>query len=352
LGAPWIVYWLLPGLRITPAIVLAISVAVTLIAIQQITAEALRGMHESRWANLLTGGQISGPITALLLVALVLPLSGIHDVTLGEVLWLTDAALAFTVCMALYFAWRVARARLAGLGRCAAGRAVTYGEVLALCVPLMVANVLIFATSQADVWIAGACFDSDSVALYGVARRVATAVGMLAQITEMSVVASLVTLHAQGRLEEMEQLLRTAATLASLPSLAVLGLILVAGAPLLEFCFGSFYRGAAPVLTVLAVGQVFITWCGACGCVLAFAGRQNVFLLTNLVATIALFAIGLPVGRYFGMLGISWTVTAVTVLQWTAVAWLAHRLVGVRTDATLRAVGSLWRLVRTVEALR
>lgn len=346
LVAPWLVWLAMPHLEMTPLVLLSISIAICLISIQQICAESLRGMHEQRWANLLTGGQICGPITALLLIGFVIAGTSTKHLQFEQVLWLMNLSLVITMVVAIYFVWRVARNRLSAVtpydGTLNHG-ALGLRTVLALTATLMLINVLIFATGQADVWIAGICFDADSVALYGVARRVATAVGMLAQICELSVVASVVTLHAQGRLVELEKLLRTAATVAALPAIVALLIIMVAGGPLLELCFGAFYRGAASLLVILALGQVLLTWCGACGYVLAFAGHQKVCLLTNLVGTIALFAIGIPAGKQFGMLAVAWTATVVLAGQWIAMTWLTYRLVGVRTDAFIpRSIPVLW----------
>jgi O-antigen/teichoic acid export membrane protein len=334
--SPVLLGLVLPQVDWAPAILGAISIAIMLIAWQQIADEGLRGFHDQRWASLLSGGQISGPLTAILLTLFVVAMAVVRGIDLVPVLWLMDLALVLTVALATYCLRHTASRWLAGPPGSRPRtheRGLRLQDVLLLGTPLMLMQVLMFATTQADVWIAGVCFNTDSVALYGVARRLAASVGMLQQIAGVAVCAAIATLNAQGKFDEMQRLLRTSAAYAALPSLLAILVLMTAGAPLLELCFGTFYRQSAGPLAVLLVGQTVVAICGSCGYLLIMTGRQNAALVVNGMTTVLLLTVGPWAGHRFGMLGVSWASTIVLALQTLCTWWLARRLVGVWTHA-------------------
>jgi O-antigen/teichoic acid export membrane protein len=338
---PWALYYLMPQARAVPVVLVSLSLGIMLIAWQCVVAEGLRGLHEQRWASLLSGGQISGPLTSLLFIALVVALAIVRHVTFPDAVWLMDLALVITVVFSMYCLRRTMHARLGPPGHCPPPRhqPLALKDVVVLGAPLMIMQVLVFATSQADVWIAAMCCESDGVALYGVARRLATAVAMLPQIAGVAISAPIATLYAQGRLDQMQEMLRSSARLAMVPSVLACLALVAAGGSILELFFGSFYRQSAATLTVLVIGQVVAAGCGSCGYVLTMTGYQNVALAINLVATVLLMSVGPWAGSRFGMLGIGWTSTITLTAQMIVTWYLTRSLVGVWTHAGFRARG-------------
>ena len=185
--------------------------------------------------------------------------------------------------------------------------------------------------------------------LYGVARRLATAVGMLPQIAGMAMIAPIATLNARGRLDEMQRLLQRSATIAAIPAVAACLAFIALGGPILEGLFGSFYRQSSTTLAVMALGQVAVAWGGSCGYVLTMTGNQIVALLVNVVTTAALLVVGSWAGSRFNMLGLAWTSTLVLTFQMIAMWVLVRRLVGVWTHASL---GCLFPAGRSLHDLR
>ncbi len=308
---------------------------------QQIMAEGLRGFHDQRWASLLSGGQISGPLTSLLLITFVSLLACSGRLTLQSVLWLMDLALFITAVIAAYCLRRVAfrwfRSAENG-GEPVNPRNMLWRDIIWVAAPLMLMQVLMFVTTQSDVWIAGLCFNSDSVALYGVARRVAATVGMLPQIAGVAVCAPIATLNAQGDHEQMQALLRTSATFAALPSLIACLFLIVNGGHVLEVCFGQFYGQAAGSLAILLLGQAVIALFGSCGYVLIMTGHQNTALLINAVSMGLLLTIGPWAAEHHGLTGLSCVSSIVLALQ-TLFTWCSARwLVGVWTHAQWRGI--------------
>ena len=339
--SPMALRCLFPDLDWTATLLSAISIAIMLVAAQQIMAEGLRGFHDQRWASLLSGGQISGPLTSLLLITFVSLLACSGRLTLQSVLWLTDLALFITAVIAAYCLRRVACRwfRSAENGSEPVNPSnMLWRDIIWVAAPLMLMQVLMFVTTQSDVWIAGLCFNSDSVALYGVARRVAATVGMLPQIAGVALCAPIATLNSQGDHAQMRALLRTSATFAALPSLIACLFLIVNGGHVLEVCFGQFYGQAAGSLAILLLGQAVIALFGSCGYVLIMTGHQNAALLINAVSTGLLLTIGPWAAEHYGLTGLSCVSSIVLALQ-TLFTWCSARwLVGVWTHAQWRSI--------------
>ena len=117
-------------------------------------------------------------------------------------------------------------------------------ELSLVSLPLLLIQLLVFVTAQSDLWIAGIFCPHDQLAQYGAARRLTLLVAMPMQIASMTVLATIAELHAQGRRAELERLLRHTASLAAIPSLGALLLLIVCGGPALTLLFGPFYAQA------------------------------------------------------------------------------------------------------------
>jgi O-antigen/teichoic acid export membrane protein len=340
LAAPFVLYFSLPRANLNGTVLVSISIGIMLIAWQQIAGESLRGLHEQRFANLLSGGQISGPLTAILLIAFVFVFSAIRPLAFSHAMWLMDLSLVITVTFSMYCLWYTTADRLGALThhQPASSPPLRLLDVMLLGAALMGMQVLAFATTQSDVWIAGMRFGGDGVALYGVARRLAIAVGILPQIAGMAMIAPIATLNSQRRFDEMQQLLQRSATIAAIPAVAACLAFLTLGGPILDGFFGSFYRQSAATLAVMALGQVAVAWGGSCGYVLTMTGNQIVALLVNVVTTVALLVVGSWAGSRFGMLGLAWTSTIVVTFQTIAMWALVRRLVGVWTHGSLASL--------------
>lgn len=343
--APIVLHFVLSQEHLGVVALVSISIAIMLIAWQQVAGESLRGLHEQRFANLLSGGQISGPLTALLLTLFVVVLSSFRPLAFSDTLWLMNGSLVITLIFAMYCLRTTAADRLLGMegGQSQCKSPLTVREVILLAAPLMGMQVLAFATTQSDVWIAGIFCGADSVALYGVARRMAIAVGMLPQVAGMAMIAPIATLNAQGRLAEMQRLLQKSASFAALPAIAICLIFIAFGGTILEGLFGPFYRQAASVLAILALGQIAVAWGGSCGYVLTMTGHQVVALLINLATAGVLLAVGTWASTRFNMVGLAWVSTIIVTSQTLAMWVLVRRLVGVWTHGSLDCLFSWQR---------
>jgi O-antigen/teichoic acid export membrane protein len=120
--------------------------------------------------------------------------------------------------------------------------------------------------------------------------------------------------------------------------------------------FGKDAASAAPIIAVLAAGNLFYSGTGPTGYVLSMTGRPGVNFINSIVGVALYIALGLWIVPKHGALGMAWVDAIVTALVNTARVIQAKILVGVQpfgrsfikpVVATLVGAGVLlaWRLV-------
>ena len=311
------------------AVIVAISLG--LLAVLQLAAESLRSLHELRIASLLSGGQTGGLLSNLLFLGAIALTAGTM-LSLESALTLNLLTMLVAAALGIGLLWFVSRRRFAAasIEPLSPGESARLGALLAVCLPLMLIQVITFCSTQADLWIAGA-FCGQDLALYSAARRLVLVVVMPLQMANYLVMGSIAELHAQGRARDLEHLLRRTATLFAAPSLAAFLFILCFGGLLLKALFGEFYGQAATMLTVVSFGQLLLALAGSCHCALLMTGQETKALAVNFSAALALGAAGPLAAMRFGGLGLAVTYAAIVSLESVFLAVLARRQLGVWT---------------------
>jgi O-antigen/teichoic acid export membrane protein len=141
-------------------------------------------------------------------------------------------------------------------------------------------------------------------------------------------------LHAQGKMRQLERALRAGATLAGIPSFAILLVFLLFGPWVLETVWSKpVYRDAASVLVVLSVGRLVAVWAGSAGVTLMMTGHQRAMMVTTL------FSAGLSVGA--GIVGAS-AAGAIGVAMATATAQIVQNVLQL---AIVRRRLGVWTMI-------
>ena len=321
------------GLSAFPGLVPMIVASLMLLALLQFVAEACRSLQELKLASLLSGGQTGGLLSNLLFLTSIAAAMVVARPGLRTAIALNLAAMAVTLPLAIVGLIRVARERLDAdrANARSTKRALGLAHLLSFALPMLVIQLLTSATAQGDLWIAGVSCSPDEVALYGAARRLMLLIAMPLQVINFTVIASIAELHSQNRLDDLQRLLRGAASVAaSLSIVAGLALILLGG-PTLSLLFGPYFRQAAPLLSILVVGQMFLACSGSSDCALSMTGHQIAPLMVNLASGLVLAGLGIWAVRHYGSMGLAYVSAAVIAAQSISLWLLARRLVGVWT---------------------
>jgi O-antigen/teichoic acid export membrane protein len=299
-------------------------------SLQNVVAEVFRGFHAIGPASV-----FGGALTSLIAVgcfAVIYSAGG--QPSFDQVVWVTVAG-------------TVANLALAGcvLHRLASGpRERPHGVVAMLMqstLPVLGAGMLQAGFAQIDLWLVGAQFPQDDVALYGAAKRLMRLLSLPLVIINLVVPPLIVELHSRGESLRLQRAIRGASTLAGLPMLAMLALFVLAGAPVLEFVYGDFYRAGAPILFVLSIERGIFVWTGPCGIALMMTGNERHILRVTLAAGIVTLVGCLVGAQLWGVFGVAIgaAVGSITrnLLMWDA----SRRLCGIRTDVDLIRIGPM-----------
>ena len=204
---------------------------IAMLAYQAMFAEVFRGFQ---WINLsvLFGGVLTAVLT---LGCVAWAWRGDGESALTDVLFLFVFAGAVNGAVAFY----ALRRRLSGVGvRPPMGKAVTSPQILAHSFPLLLTQLMLFVMFKGDIWIVAAFRGEQEVAIYGAAARIVLFTNMMFTIVNAVLPPMLAELNAQGLTADMERLLRQTATIAALPALFLLAILIGAGGPVLRLVFG------------------------------------------------------------------------------------------------------------------
>jgi O-antigen/teichoic acid export membrane protein len=334
------------GLPVTAGLIPMAVTSLVLLAVLQLIAEACRSLHEIRLASLLSGGQTGGLLSNLVFLLLIAAAVVLVKPTFSTAVVLNMTAMLLSLPVAVAGLIWATHQRLGSVApeasshEAAQSSALPLRSLLGFSTSMLAIQLLTFATTQADLWIAGIWCPHEQLALYGAARRLVLLVALPLQMMNLAVMASIAELCGQRRLQDLERLLRSSALLAAVPAVPIIAALLLWGGPILELTFGPFFRQAAAPLGILAVGQLFLVGVGSSGGALEMSGNHHASLIVNSITTFALLTVGTWAAWRFGITGLATASAGVIAAQSLALWLLAKRIVGVWTHPQLRPLAA------------
>ena len=321
----------------------AVPLAVILMlcmAWQQFSAESLRGLHELRWASLLSGGTFGGPVPVLLFLMLLSLVAVQTRPDIATTLFCqilgsgTSLVVTFLCLRATVRAVTVGRESMA-IASSATGM-LTLADLLRVCLPMAAFQFLVIVMQTADIWMVAYFMPLEGVALYGAARRYLVLLNVPTQLAVNTVISSVPDLYVRGRMDELQTLLRRTATLTAVATIAISSLCILAGGWLMGSLSGSFYQQAGTALAILSAGQIVVSLVGSGGMTLAMTGRQTAAMWICVGSVLFLCIAGPLAALQWGIIGIAAAAAAATALQAVGEWLVCRRLVGIWTHADLR----------------
>lgn len=307
------------------AVIGSTTIWIAILAFQTPVAETFRGLHDIRAAVFLDG------ILANAMLAVTLGLlwhAGAHA-SLSDAVTFSTLAAAVSLCLGVILFLRGIKS-LRGEGD------ISAREVLTVSGPIFVTNMAGLAMTSSSLWIVGAFLGAQDVAQYGAAWKLVSLVSLPLLLMNMSVQPVICELYATNSKQSLQAALRSTATLAGLPSAAMLVAFIAAGSDILDLVYGPDYRGAYAVLAALSMGLLVNVWSGSCGMVLTFTGHQRQLMAVTLGSGLASVILTVAGVQWWGVIGAAAGVSAGLAVQ-NISAWLAvHYLTGLWTHGTLR----------------
>ncbi len=319
-----------------PAVVfLLLGAAVLLVTMLHLVAEALRGFHQLHYASLFSPQ--SGPLTTLLFFVALIAM-GATPPSLSIALMCYTLPAACILPLALFILARTANRSLSKLPRESRGTrlSISLSQLIALSSPIAISDTLTFLSMNAGLWIVAVCCSEHDLALFGAARQLAMLVVLPLNLVNVTVMSTIPELYAQRQLAKLQRVLQISASVATIPTLLLVLMFVIAPAPILDLVFGSFYREAAILLVILSLPRLVVSWTGSCFNVLLLTGHQKLVAVLNVLLVITLIGLGAIFGIWYGATGVA-VVSAVVIAIINLLVWLIAKFqVGVWTHATLR----------------
>ena len=206
-------------------------------------------------------------------------------------------------------------------------------EMLGVGWPLMITNIAILMLgSGVDLLIVGAFEPQSEVGLYAAASRLVVFVVTPFVVFSGVIPPIIAELHAQGKMRQLERALRAGATLAGIPSFAILMVFMFAGPWVLETVWRRpIFREAAPILVVLSIGRLVAVWAGSAGVTLMMTGHQRAMMVTTLGSAAFSVGAGIAGAAMYGAIGVAVATASAQILQNTLQLTLVHRRLGMWT---------------------
>lgn len=312
-----------------------------LLAVRSVVAEAFRGLHDLRGANLF------GDMTTrcLFLLFLVASWACCKEVTLRGAIALNVSALAATAAVGIFVLHRRTKQR-------SPTTEVSIGSLVSASWPVLVTDLANSARSQADVWLLGILSGAHSVALYGAASRLALLVPMPIIVLSTVTAPYIASLYGVGRRRELQAMLTRTTAFAVL--LAALGVVayLVAGVALLRLLYGDPYVSSYWPLVILAIGQFVAVVIGPCALTLTMTGHQKDVMILTAVSSVMLVLAGFALIPSFGAVGMASANSVVLSITAVIGAIITVRRTGVVTCATADALAPSAAIAGAKELLR
>lgn len=146
----------------------------------------------------------------------------------------------------------------------------------------------------------------------------------------------IVELYTLGKNQELERLLQSTATIASIPALFLILAFVIFGKTILEFVYGVYYMGGYVVLLFLSLGKFMSVLTGSCGLLLNLTGRHGSVMMFSIGAMLfAILSSRFVIGSH-GIEGVAACFCAAFILLNIAMAFYALKSMRIKSYITFR----------------
>ena len=315
---------------------LSLAASITLLVIltgqQKVWANFLRGLGYVRFASVLegrSGGALVAGLQALLLFVgwKTLPSWGIAGALFAVAIgYAAPVALARRIVASRWRHFTEPQPRLVHDLRHAVRRDWRFlsGQVAA------------HLNLSIEIWISALLLSSVDTSMYTSGQRIALL--LVLPLTALQIVFAPVIARMAGTADakDLQTLLRTGASLATIATTLIALPILVAPDRVLTVVFGLGFHEAVPVLVLLAFAFFGNVATGMAGTALSMLQREGIAAKVQWIGVVLRVLIGFPAAWAGGLMGLTISAVAVSVLVFLTMWISARRVLGVFTHATLR----------------
>jgi len=242
-------------------------------ALQMLLSQIFRGFHRIGFATLFEGTSTG----VFIIIGLTYVWLTQDQLKLQDVLIITLGALLLSILLALILLRRFYEQTMPTTG-------VDIRGMLRISLPLFVSSTVVLGITELHILILGSVNNEDTVAIYGAAYRLAKFIVVPLLIINSVIPPMVAQFVAQGKMNEVERVLRVTAAVAGVPVIALLVIIVLGASPILDFFYGEFYAQGASVLIILVAAQTVNALTGSPGVLLMMSNHQTIVMKLALVS--------------------------------------------------------------------
>lgn len=213
----------------------------------------------------------------------------------------------------------------------AESKSETVREMMAYCTPLMLHKGAVVLFTSANLWILGIFRTTEEVAVFGAVSRLAASMALVMGVINKVLPARVAKLYAEGKIKQMEGLMRDASTVACVVAVPIALACIFFGGRILEVAFTNDYASGAVALAMLAVGQFLSVFVGPAGFVMQMSGGHITLLKVSIVTAVINIVLALCLVPGWGIDGAAATATVSLLIQNVMLIVIVRRRHGVWT---------------------
>jgi O-antigen/teichoic acid export membrane protein len=208
------------------------------------------------------------------------------------------------------------------------GRLYAPGEWLRYSFPQFLVEGFYLLLTYCDVLILQRFVPPGDVAIYYAATKISSLVAFIFFSVAAAAAHRFTQFHVSGRHEDLAAFFRLMLKWTFLPSLAMAGVLVICGRPLLEL-FGEGFAAGYPALVILLVGLMARASVGPAEKLMTMLGQQSVCALVYALAFLANIGLNLLMVPHLGLTGAAVATSSALVLESILLFLLAKRRLGV-----------------------
>jgi O-antigen/teichoic acid export membrane protein len=195
---------------------------------------------------------------------------------------------------------------------------------LRCAVPLMLVSVMYVLINRADILLLNLLDGKQAVGLYDPARKFADCIGFILVTVNAAMAPSIARLHAQRNHTQLQRMVTWSARGIMLVALPVTLLLMIFGRHLLGW-LSHEVQPAAPLLTILCLGQLINAATGSVGMLLTTTGYERDAVLGIGIGAAVNIGANLVLIPWCGAYGAAWAFV-LSMLTWNGLlAWFVYR---------------------------
>ncbi len=193
-----------------------------------------------------------------------------------------------------------------------------------------------YASTGLEIWLAATFLSARATSDFSAAQRVIVALAVPLSAAQLVIAPVVARLFHRQEHELLQRVLRASASATALITAILAVPILLEPAIIVHFTVGDVFRGAVPLILILALGQIANVASGTCGPALTMTGHEGLVARILWSGLAARTIIGIPTSLEYGVVGLAISASVITAAVWAYTALMTVRVLGIRTYPSLR----------------